>query len=131
MRNLTGPKLASWVNKRATEEAMAGIAQRGEKITGVKKLVYLIQKLLRFIGLDRLANKLEAKTDSEALMALHKAEMFAKSGINKDSIKFSDIYAAFVRNKAISNKAQTAFDTQRHEWDHSRTDGRFVSAPET
>lgn len=64
----------------ATEEAMAQIAQNGEKITGIKKLVAVIQSALRAMGLNRLANALEAATDAEALTMLAKADMFVRDG---------------------------------------------------
>lgn len=85
------------------------MAQRGEKITGVKKLVVAIQKLLRAIGLDKLADKLEARTDAEALMTLHKAELFVKSGKTADTATVGDVYGFFARKNdtpAFSRKAQ-------------------------
>ena len=71
------------------------MAQRGEKVTGVKKLVYAIQKVLRAIGLGNLANMLESRTDAEALMALHKAELFVRSGKNVDAATATDVFVRF------------------------------------
>ena len=87
-----------WRKNRATEEALAEMAQRGEKVTGVKKLVYAIQKVLRAIGLGNLANMLESRTDAEALMALHKAELFVRSGKNVDAATATDVFVRFSRS---------------------------------
>ncbi|MCM1128417.1 MAG: hypothetical protein NC211_00700, partial [Alistipes senegalensis] len=90
-------KFTQWIRHTATEEALARMAGRGEKVTGVKKLVHAIQKCLRAIGLWQLANRLEAKTDAEALMALHKAELFVRSGKSVDTATVTDVYALFSR----------------------------------
>ncbi len=94
----TSEQFRQWRKKRATEEALAEMAQRGEKVTGVKKLVYAIQKVLRAIGLGNLANMLESRTDAEALMALHKAELFVRSGKNVDAATATDVFVRFARS---------------------------------
>ena len=76
----TDEQFRLWRKRRAIEEALAEIAQRGEKVSGVKKLVYAIRRLLCAIGLGKLADMLESKTDAEALMALHEAGLFVRSG---------------------------------------------------
>lgn len=68
------------VRYRSIEEALSGIAEKGEKLTGWKRLAATLQSLLRSIGLHKWANALEAKTDAEALLALKKAEMFVRRG---------------------------------------------------
>lgn len=97
-------KLNQWRKSRATEEALAEMAQRGEKVTGVKKLVYVIQKILRSLGLGHMANKLESITDAEALMALHKAELFVKSGKDINAATAVDIYTKFSRSDIAHGK---------------------------
>ncbi|WP_462370373.1 LPD38 domain-containing protein [Oxalobacter formigenes] len=97
-------KLNQWRKSRATEEALAEMAQRGEKVTGVKKLVHIIQKILRSLGLGHMANKLESITDAEALMALHKAELFVKSGKDINAATAVDIYTKFSRSDIAHGK---------------------------
>ncbi|WAV99663.1 strawberry notch C-terminal domain-containing protein [Oxalobacter aliiformigenes] len=103
----TSEQFRQWRKNRATEEALAEMAQRGEKVTGVKKLVYAIQKILRAIGLGNLANKLESKTDAEALMALHKAELFVRSGKNIDAATTTDVFASFSRHSQSPDYSRT------------------------
>lgn len=76
----TSEQFWQWRKNHATEEALAEMAWRGEKVTDVKKLVYAIQKVLRAIGLGDLADMRESKTDASALMALHKTKLFVRSG---------------------------------------------------
>ena len=78
-----------WQRDIAIEEAMAQLAEKGEKITGVKWLVRKIQELLRDITRrlgwqwpSNLANWLESKTDAEALSALHQARLFVMGKIS-------------------------------------------------
>lgn len=73
------------VRYRSLEEAMSEIAQTGKTITGVQRLASVTQSLLRKVGLHRLANKIEAKTDAEAMAMLHKAGMFIRRGIDNSS----------------------------------------------
>ena len=87
-----------WRKRRAIEEALTDMAEKGQKVTGVKKLVYAIQKVLRAIGLGNLANMLESRTDAEALMALHKAELFVRSGKNVDAATATDVFVRFARS---------------------------------
>lgn len=58
---------------------MAKMAQGNKPFTGAKRLAAAIQKLLRNIGL----NKLEAKTDAEAMDMLNKARLFIRKGMTK------------------------------------------------
>lgn len=73
------------VRYRSIEEALSEMAERGEKQTFWKGLAAAIQKALRAMGLEKLANTLEAKTDAEALDALKKAEMFVRNGITEEA----------------------------------------------
>ena len=68
------------VRLRSIEEALSEIAQAGIPITGMQRLTALLQKLLRAIGLNGLADRLEAKTDAEAMSMLRQAEMFVRNG---------------------------------------------------
>ena len=69
------------VKYRSIEEALAEMAGRGEKQTFWKRLAEGIQKALRAMGMEKMANALESRTDAEALAALRKAEMFVRKGI--------------------------------------------------
>ena len=51
----------------ATEEALSTWRGAGETFTGLKRLMAKIQAMLREMGLDEVANWLEAMTDAEAL----------------------------------------------------------------
>lgn len=94
------------------DEAMAEIAQTGEKITGWKRLAARLQTLLRSIGLHKLANSLEAKTDAEALLALNKAEMFVKHGWTAKDFMPDAPYPLFM----------TAYHGTPHDFDRFTTD---------
>ncbi|EEO26974.2 LPD38 domain-containing protein [Oxalobacter paraformigenes] len=104
----TDEQFRLWRKRRAIEEALTDMAEKGQKVTGVKKLVYAIQKLLRAIGLGNLANKLESRTDAEALMALHKAELFVRSGKNVNAATAVDVYAKFSLSAMKSVEANIA-----------------------
>lgn len=84
------------VRFRSIEEAMAEIAETGETIKGVQRLAALVQQLLRAIGLHNLADKLEAKTDAEALTMLKKAEMFVQRGTDSSSMIPEAAYPLFM-----------------------------------
>ena len=85
------------------DEALAEIAQSGEKITGWKLLVVGIQRALRAIGLNKLADSLESHTDAEALFALKKAEMFVKRGWTKDTTLKQALYPMFAREQKLAD----------------------------
>lgn len=87
----------SWVKARSIEEALAGMAERGEKLKGWKNLAAMLQTLLRKMGATKWADSLEAKTDAEALLALKQAEMFVKRGLTKASPIPDAAYPLFVR----------------------------------
>ncbi|MCM1130043.1 MAG: hypothetical protein NC211_09265 [Alistipes senegalensis] len=83
-KNWTEEEFNNWQRDIAIEEALVTLADRGEKITGIKHLVVKIQRLLRQLGwqwAENLANSLEALTDAEALYALYKAELFVRGDI--------------------------------------------------
>jgi hypothetical protein len=103
----TDEQFRLWRKRRAIEEALTDMAEKGQKVTGVKKLVYAIQKVLRAIGLGNLANKLESRTDAEALMALHKAELFVRSGKNVDAATAMDVFASFSRSSQSQDYSRT------------------------
>ncbi|MCM1513312.1 MAG: strawberry notch C-terminal domain-containing protein [Oxalobacter formigenes] len=94
----TQKQFTDWRRNIATEEALAHM--KGN-ITGMKKLVYAIQKLLRAIGLNKLADSLEARTDAEALMLLHKAEVFVKGKEVVDPEVVNHIYTNFLHDPDV------------------------------
>ena len=84
-KNWTQDEFERWQRDIAIEEAMAQLAEKGERITGIKHLVVWIQRALRRLGwrwAKNLANWLESKTDAEALYALYKAELFVRGDIS-------------------------------------------------
>lgn len=89
------------IRARSIEEALAQMAQAGEKLTGWKMLAGFVQNLLRKIGAHRLANMLEARTDAEALTALKQAEMFVRDGLTANDTIPNGALAAFERARAV------------------------------
>lgn len=82
---------------RSIEEAMAKMAQENKPFTFADRLLSSVQLLLRNIGLNKLANTLEAKTNAEALAMLHKANLFIRKGISKDTSKIPEpLYPFFM-----------------------------------
>ena len=65
---------------RAIEEAMARMAQENRPFGYARRLLHTVQTLLRKIGMTRLADMLEARSDAEALTMLHKAKLFINQG---------------------------------------------------
>jgi len=70
---------------RSIEEAMAKMAQENKPFTFADRLLSTIQSLLRKIGMNNLADSLEAKTNAEALTMLHKAGLYIRKGMTKDT----------------------------------------------
>ena len=95
------------IRARSIEEALAQMAQAGEKLTGWKMLAGFVQNLLRKIGAHRWANMLEARTDAEALTALKQAEMFVRDGLTANDTIPNGALAAF--EKAAQADAGAAF----------------------
>lgn len=87
----------SWVKARSIEEALATMAEKGEKLKGWKSLAASLQILLRKMGATKWANSLEAKTDAEALLALKQAEMFVKRGVTSATPIPDAAYPLFAR----------------------------------
>ncbi len=85
------------VKARSIEEALAGMAEKGEKLNGWNSLAATLQTLLRKMGATKWADSLEAKTDAEALLALKQAEMFVKRGLTQASKIPDAAYPLFVR----------------------------------
>lgn len=85
------------VHAISIEEALSEIVQTGKTLNGARALAAGLQKLMRGIGLQGLANKLESKTDAEALLVLKKAELFVKRGWNKDTTLAQAIYPMWSR----------------------------------
>ena len=93
------------------DEALAKIAQTGESLKGWKRFAAVLQSLLRSMGLHRLANSLEAKTDAEALLMLKKAELFATRGLTAKNYMPEAAYPLFMtayRGKAVDTKSPTS-----------------------
>ena len=88
---------------RSIEEALAGMAEKGEALKGWRRLAAVVQGLLRKAGLTRLANMLEAKTDAEAWKARFMEQMIdteitqvgASAGVGS-----FELFSAFVRPRA-------------------------------
>jgi hypothetical protein len=91
------------------EEAMAKMAQANKPFTGLKRLLAKVQELLRAIGLDRLADSLEAKTDAEALAMLNKADMFIREGKTATQFSYDALYPAFMDARFNEKNNDTRF----------------------
>lgn len=98
------------IRARSIEEALAQMAQAGEKLTGWKMLAGFVQNLLRKMGAHRWANMLEARTDAEALTALKQAEMFVRDGLTANDTIPNGALAAFERARAVKWADMSAED---------------------
>jgi hypothetical protein len=100
---------ATAVRYRAIEEAMAKMAEEQRPYNAALKLVRTLQELLRAVGLNNLANKLEASTNAEALAALDKAGLYVKTGQTaKNSTPAFDFYPkAKMALQAMFNRGET------------------------
>ncbi len=99
----------SWVQERAIEEALAGMAERGdlERVRNWHGLVVKLQDMLRAIGLNSVANWLENKTDAQALMALKSGEAFVRSG---EKAQTDNAPPAFSRSQQTQQKYEARID---------------------
>ncbi|MBQ7625438.1 MAG: hypothetical protein IJS87_00035, partial [Rhodocyclaceae bacterium] len=98
------------IRARSIEEALAQMAQAGEKLNGWKMLAGFVQNLLRKMGAHRWANMLEARTDAEALTALKQAEMFVRDGLTANDTIPNGALAAFERARAVKWADMSAED---------------------
>ena len=80
---------------RSIEEAMARMAQENKPYTFADKLINAIQSLLRKIGMDKLADTLEAKTNAEALKMLNNSRLYIKEGVMIDSKTPNPLYPMY------------------------------------
>jgi len=81
---------------RSIEEAMAKMAQENKPYTFADKLLNAIQSLLRKIGMDKLANALEAKSNAEALKMLNQSRLYIKKGVTIDSKTPNPLYPMYM-----------------------------------
>jgi len=92
---------------RAIEEAMAKMAQQNKPFSFAKRLLSTIQSLLRKVGLNKLADTLEAKSNAEALAILDKSRLYISKGAAIDSKMPSPAFAYFSRApRKITPKAE-------------------------
>lgn len=92
---------------RAIEEAMAKMAQQNKPFSFAKRLLSAIQSLLRKVGLNKLADTLEAKSNAEALAILDKSRLYISKGAAIDSKMPSPAFAYFSRApRKITPKAE-------------------------
>lgn len=120
-KNWTKEYFEDWQRDIAIEEALAELAENGEKVTGIKRFIAWIQQALRKLGWKwsrDLANWLESKTDAEALSALHQAGLFVRGDISgrstttkSDIEKFSRIGYEKDEPAAFSRKKEDQTDT--------------------
>lgn len=82
------------VQSLAIEEAMSNWAQERGPIKGALRLLSLVQRAIRAMGMKAWANTLEAKTNAEALTMLQKARMFVRDGTKLKAPKVDAIYPA-------------------------------------
>lgn len=89
---------------------MAQIAENGDELTGVKRLVRKIQELLHDIAKRlgwrwpmNLANQLESKTDAEALSAFRQARLFISDVISGRTAIQSNIVKYKVSGNDLSD----------------------------
>lgn len=62
----------------ANEEALVELAERGESLEGLRRFVAAMQKALRELGFERLADWMEGLTDAEAMTVIAEARRFVR-----------------------------------------------------
>jgi hypothetical protein len=75
-----GPLTGHAYEMRAIEEALSDVAGSGKKLTGLRRLALAIQRALRAIGLDHVADWLEKQGNAQVLDVLAKARTFVERG---------------------------------------------------
>lgn len=73
------PRVEQWFEARAVEEALAQLSEGGKfKFEGARAFIGQITELMRKIGLEALANRIEGMTDGEAIRFIVKARKAAE-----------------------------------------------------
>jgi len=70
---MTAEKAAQYVRMRAIDEALAVMSSQNVNIRGLDKFIAAVQKILRQVGLTKLADAMEGQTNAEALSLISKA----------------------------------------------------------
>lgn len=106
---------------RAIEEAMARMAQQNKPFSFAKRLLSTIQSLLRKIGLNKLANALEARSNAEALAILNKSRLYINKGVTIDSKMPASVYAYFSRvSDSVDNAENVAPKSEEESLETTR-----------
>jgi len=98
---------------RSIEEAMARMAQENKPFNSARRLLSTVRSLLRKIGLTRVADTLEAKSNTEALTMLHKAKLYIRKGMTAGSKIPEPLYPYFVAVRHGSPHKLDKFSTSR------------------
>ena len=72
-QGLSAEKADQYVRIRAIDEALAVMSGQNVTIRGLDKFIAAVQKILRQVGLTKLANAMEGKTNAEALALINQA----------------------------------------------------------
>lgn len=94
---------------RSIEEAMAKLAQERRPFGIAKKLLSTVQGFLRKIGMNRLANMLESKSNAEALKMLHQAGLYIRTGQTISSPAPAALYPSFMTSGWHGGRAFNSF----------------------
>ncbi|MDR1310925.1 MAG: hypothetical protein LBK01_03485 [Burkholderiaceae bacterium] len=105
------------VRALAIEEAMAQMAESGQTITGIQRFAAAVQSLLRKMGMSRLANMLEARTDAEAMRMLAQADLFLQTGetVESRSSRETKEVQAYSRNNTARELRINSSSTTRQD----------------
>jgi hypothetical protein len=101
------------------EEVLSNMAGTGREIKALGKLLAVIQKVLRAIGLDSVANWMEGASNAEALSLLTTARKYIQAG--EDTHVFSGGYA-----QALSRSKDGANFSRDESVQKYRADNEFV-----
>lgn len=97
----TPDRAARHVRMRAIDEALAIMSSENVTISGLDKFIAVVQNTLRQIGLTKLADAMEGKTNAEALALISKA----RGALLADgSYVVTDSAPAFLRGASLQNR---------------------------
>ena len=101
-RGVTAERADQYVRMRAIDEALAVMSSQNVTIRGLDKFIAAVQKILRQVGLTKLADAMEGKTNAEALALISKARgavMADGSYVVTDSVPAFSRGAGFMGNR--------------------------------
>jgi len=90
----------------ATEEALSDIAGKRGNIAGMRTFIFKIQQALRKVGLDKLSDWLEGKTQAETMGLMRRAKLAIVHGDKLSSHRAIQVNLAFSHHQATTESVQ-------------------------